>query len=70
MSDTTSPSVADVLAELAALEDPRIRAVNKRHGDDHGEGPRASCSCLGADRHGRRLGGCVQRPGHVRARLR
>ena len=26
----------DVLAELAALEDPRIRAVNERHGDDHG----------------------------------
>ncbi|WP_211238384.1 DNA alkylation repair protein [Actinomadura rifamycini] len=24
------------MAELAALEDPRIRAVNERHGDDHG----------------------------------
>lgn len=24
------------LAELAALEDPRARAVNERHGDDHG----------------------------------
>ncbi len=33
MSDAT---VADVLAELAELEDPRIRAVNERHGDDHG----------------------------------
>lgn len=28
-------TVDDVLTELAALEDPRIRAVNERHGDDH-----------------------------------
>ena len=33
MAETT---VEDVLAELAALEDPRARAVNERHGDDHG----------------------------------
>ncbi|GIE82222.1 DNA alkylation repair protein [Actinoplanes philippinensis] len=33
MTDTT---VAEVLAELAALEDPKARAVNERHGDDHG----------------------------------
>jgi len=33
MADTT---VAEVLAELAALEDPRARAVNEAHGDDHG----------------------------------
>ncbi|MEX5262960.1 DNA alkylation repair protein [Kocuria sp. CPCC 205231] len=33
MAETT---VAEVLAELAALEDPRVRAVNERHGDDHG----------------------------------
>ena len=33
MNDTT---VADLMAELAALEDPRARAVNERHGDDHG----------------------------------
>lgn len=26
----------EVLAELAALEDPKVRAINKRHGDDHG----------------------------------
>lgn len=26
----------DVLAELAALEDPKVRAINERHGDDHG----------------------------------
>ncbi|HMR49171.1 MAG TPA: DNA alkylation repair protein [Arachnia sp.] len=30
------PTVDAVLAELAALEDPKIRAVNERHGDDHG----------------------------------
>src|SRR5687767_12231848 len=29
-------TVAEVMAELAALEDPRIRAVNDKHGDDHG----------------------------------
>jgi len=28
-------TVSDVLAELAALEDPKILAVNERHGDDH-----------------------------------
>lgn len=28
-------SVSEVMAELAALEDPKIRAVNERHGDDH-----------------------------------
>lgn len=29
-------SVPEVMAELAALEDPKMRAVNERHGDDHG----------------------------------
>jgi 3-methyladenine DNA glycosylase AlkD len=29
-------SVGAVLAELAALEDPKMRQVNERHGDDHG----------------------------------
>ncbi len=33
MADTT---VESVLTELAALEDPRMREVNERHGDDHG----------------------------------
>ncbi|WP_448628274.1 DNA alkylation repair protein [Geodermatophilus sp. URMC 64] len=28
--------MAEVMAELAGLEDPRIREVNARHGDDHG----------------------------------
>jgi 3-methyladenine DNA glycosylase AlkD len=32
----TPPTVAEVRAELAALEDPRVREVNARHGDDHG----------------------------------
>ena len=29
-------SLDAVLAELAALEDPRAREVNEKHGDDHG----------------------------------
>jgi 3-methyladenine DNA glycosylase AlkD len=29
-------TVAEVMAELAALEDPKVRAVNEKHGDDHG----------------------------------
>lgn len=29
-------NVSEVLAELAALEDPKMRQVNERHGDDHG----------------------------------
>jgi 3-methyladenine DNA glycosylase AlkD len=28
--------VAEVMAELAALEDPKAREVNEKHGDDHG----------------------------------
>ncbi|MGY1815717.1 DNA alkylation repair protein [Blastococcus sp. SYSU D00820] len=38
MTGTTlaPPAVDEVLAELAALEDPKARAVNERHGDDHG----------------------------------
>lgn len=30
------PAVRDILTELAALDDPKVRAVNERHGDDHG----------------------------------
>ncbi|MEV6286495.1 DNA alkylation repair protein [Kribbella sp. NPDC051770] len=29
-------TVTALLTELAALEDPKIRAVNEKHGDDHG----------------------------------
>ena len=29
-------TLAEVLAELAALEDPKARAVNEKHGHDHG----------------------------------
>ena len=39
MAGTTQQAgttVAEVMAELAALEDPKARAVNERHGDDHG----------------------------------
>lgn len=32
----TETTVAEVMAELAALEDPKAREVNERHGDDHG----------------------------------
>ncbi len=32
----TETTVADVMAELATLEDPKARAVNEKHGDDHG----------------------------------
>ncbi len=33
MAETT---VAEILAELATLDDPKARAVNEKHGDDHG----------------------------------
>ena len=38
MAETTvtGATVLEVMAELAGLEDPRIREVNARHGDDHG----------------------------------
>ncbi|WDF33255.1 DNA alkylation repair protein [Arthrobacter agilis] len=29
-------TVDEVLAQLAELDDPKVRAVNERHGDDHG----------------------------------
>ena len=32
----TDTTLAEVMAELAALEDPRSREVNEKHGDDHG----------------------------------
>jgi 3-methyladenine DNA glycosylase AlkD len=35
-AELAETTVAEVLAELAALEDPRAREVNERHGDDHG----------------------------------
>ena len=36
MTETTVSQVAEVMAELAALEDPKVLEVNRRHGDDHG----------------------------------
>lgn len=35
MTTTTQPVLDDVMAELADLADPKVRAVNERHGDDH-----------------------------------
>ncbi|MEU3208615.1 DNA alkylation repair protein [Streptomyces cyaneofuscatus] len=32
----TGTTTAQVMAELADLDDPKTRAVNERHGDDHG----------------------------------
>jgi 3-methyladenine DNA glycosylase AlkD len=32
----TGTTVAEVMAALAELEDPKIRRVNEKHGDDHG----------------------------------
>ncbi|MGO4583979.1 DNA alkylation repair protein [Arthrobacter sp. 2RAF6] len=32
----TETTVHEIVAELAALEDPRAREVNEKHGDDHG----------------------------------
>ncbi|MFJ3327185.1 DNA alkylation repair protein [Streptomyces griseus] len=32
----TGTTAAQVMEELAGLEDPKMRAVNERHGDDHG----------------------------------
>ena len=32
----TGTTVAEVMTQLAALGDPKVRAVNERHGDDHG----------------------------------
>lgn len=34
-SAATGTTLAEVMAELAALEDPRWREVNEKHGDDH-----------------------------------
>jgi 3-methyladenine DNA glycosylase AlkD len=38
MAETTlaGATVAEVMADLAALENPKVRAVNANHGDDHG----------------------------------
>jgi 3-methyladenine DNA glycosylase AlkD len=34
--DVAHTTAAEAMAELSALEDPKMRAVNARHGDDHG----------------------------------
>ncbi|MFB7368295.1 DNA alkylation repair protein [Streptomyces sp. NPDC056222] len=35
-ADVAGTTVAQVMAELAALEDPKMRAANEKRGDDHG----------------------------------
>ena len=35
-TEHSSTTVAEVMAELAELDDPKIRAVNLKHGDDYG----------------------------------
>ncbi|MFF3490929.1 DNA alkylation repair protein [Streptomyces sp. NPDC002795] len=35
-TETPATTVRELLDELAGLEDPKARAVNERHGDDHG----------------------------------
>jgi 3-methyladenine DNA glycosylase AlkD len=35
-AEVAKTAVAEVMAELAALEDPKARKVNENHGDDHG----------------------------------
>jgi 3-methyladenine DNA glycosylase AlkD len=35
-AELTDTTVAEVMAELATLEDPKMREVNEKHGDDHG----------------------------------
>jgi 3-methyladenine DNA glycosylase AlkD len=33
---STSTTIKEVLRELTALEDPKMREANERRGDDHG----------------------------------
>lgn len=61
--------VDEVVAELAALEDPKARAVNERHGDPHGVNLtklRAVAKSLGTDRE---LAGELWDSGDVAAQL-
>jgi len=36
VAETTQTTASRLMAELAVLEDPKTRAVNEKHGDDHG----------------------------------
>lgn len=61
--------VDEVVDELAALEDPKARAVNERHGDPHGVNLtklRAVAKSLGTDRE---LAGELWESGDVAAQL-
>ena len=35
-ASATGTTAAEVLSGVAGLEDPKARAVNEKHGDDHG----------------------------------
>ncbi|MFW0791736.1 DNA alkylation repair protein [Gordonia sp. CPCC 205333] len=35
-TETIDSEVGELLTELASLHDPKVRAINERHGDDHG----------------------------------
>ena len=69
IDSATRATVGEVLADLAALEDPKIRAVNERHGDDHGVNLtklRAVAKHLGIDHE---LAGRLWGTGDTAARL-
>ena len=69
IDSATRATVGEVLADLAALEDPRIRAVNERHGDDHGVNLtrlRAVAKRVGTQPH---LAGQLWETGDTAARL-
>jgi hypothetical protein len=38
-----SATAADVMAELALLDDPKLRTSNEERGDDHGVNLSAAC---------------------------
>lgn len=69
MTDTT---VSDLLAELATLEDPKMRAINEKRGDDHGVNLtklRGIAKRLGRDDLARRLWATAVTPARLLAIL-
>lgn len=64
-----TPTAAEVLAEVAALDDPKIRAVNARHGDEHGVNLGALRAIAKRLKTQHDLAGELWRTGQVDARL-
>ena len=62
--------VAEVMAEPAALEDGKARAVNERHGDDHGVNLGKLRTFAKRLRTRHELAGGLWRTGDTAARLR